>query len=68
VETTCAEAILTHPRERDSVMAKALDSDDRPNWLLAGLEAEHFAALEPYLDLVELEHSQVLYEPGDPIC
>jgi hypothetical protein len=48
-------------------MLKALDADHRTNWLLARLEAEDFAALEPYLDLVGLEHRQVLYEPDDPI-
>ncbi|MCB8821311.1 hypothetical protein [Microvirga rosea] len=48
-------------------MPKALDADYRTNWLPAGLEAEHFSALKPYLDLVELEHGQVLYEPGGPI-
>jgi hypothetical protein len=48
-------------------MLKALDADHRTNWLLARLEAEDFAALEPYLDLVGLDRSQVLHEPGDPI-
>lgn len=67
VEATYAEAILTHPRERDTAMAKALDADHRTNWLLTSLECENFAALEPYLDLVGLERSQVIYKLGDPI-
>jgi CRP-like cAMP-binding protein len=48
-------------------MPKVLDADHRTNWLLASLEPEDFAALEPYLDRVVLERGQVLYEPGDPI-
>jgi CRP-like cAMP-binding protein len=48
-------------------MLKVLGADHRTNWLLASLEAEDFAALEPHLQLVELSRGQVLYEPGDPL-
>ncbi len=48
-------------------MPRVLDANHRTNWLLASLEPEDFAALEPHLDFVELERGQVLYEPGDPI-
>jgi CRP-like cAMP-binding protein len=48
-------------------MVKVLGADHRTNWLLASLEAEDFAALEPHLERVELSRGQVLYEPGDPL-
>ncbi len=48
-------------------MTHALQAEHRTNWLLAALEPEDFAALEPHLELVELPHKQVLYEAGDPI-
>ena len=34
------------------------------NRLLAVLEPEDFAALEPHLELVELTRGQILYEPA----
>ena len=37
------------------------------NRLLAVLEPEDFARLEPHLELVELTRGQILYEPGDAI-
>ena len=46
-------------------MVKVLGADHRTNWLLASLEAEDFAVLEPHLEFVELSRGQVLYEPGD---
>lgn len=42
-------------------------AEHRTNWLLAALNPEEFALLEPHLELVELTRGQVLYEPGDPI-
>ena len=48
-------------------MPKDLEADHRKNWLLAALEPQDLAALEPYLEVVELTRGQVLYEPGDPI-
>jgi CRP-like cAMP-binding protein len=48
-------------------MVKVLGADHRTNWLLASLEAEDFATLEPHLEVVELSRGQVLYEPGDPL-
>jgi CRP-like cAMP-binding protein len=48
-------------------MVKVLGADHRTNWLVASLEAEDFAVLEPHLELVELSRGQVLYEPGDPL-
>jgi CRP-like cAMP-binding protein len=37
------------------------------NRLLAALETEDFAALEPHLAFLELQRGQVLYEPGQTI-
>jgi CRP-like cAMP-binding protein len=48
-------------------MTHALKAEHRTNWLLAALNPEDFAALEPYLNVVELPLKQVLYEAGDPI-
>ena len=44
---------------------QGLDADHRTNRLLAALEPEDFAALEPHLEVVELTRGQVLYDPGD---
>jgi CRP-like cAMP-binding protein len=48
-------------------MTKGQNGDHRINWLLAALDQEDFALLEPHLELVELSREQVLYEPGDLI-
>jgi CRP-like cAMP-binding protein len=49
-------------------MAQALmSSPHRANRLLAALELEDFARLEPYLNLIELNRGQVLYEAGEVI-
>ena len=48
-------------------MNRTPTADHRTNWLLAALEPEDFAALEPHLEVVELTRGQVLYEAGDPI-
>ena len=48
-------------------MSKLTQAHHRTNWLLASLEAEDFAALEPHLELVKLSRGRVLYEPGDPL-
>ena len=37
------------------------------NKLLATLEPEDFACLEPHLEIVNVQHGQVLCEMGDPI-
>jgi CRP-like cAMP-binding protein len=42
-------------------------ADHRTNRLLAALEPEDFARLEPHLELVNLTLKQVLYEMGDTI-
>jgi len=42
-------------------------SDHRQNRLLAALEPEDFAYLEPHLETVELLKGTVLYETGDPM-
>jgi hypothetical protein len=42
-------------------------ADHRANRLLAALEPEDFAGLEPYLELVELTRGQVLYDTGDAV-
>ncbi len=46
-------------------MAKAMKADHRTNRLLAALEPEEFAALEPHLELVELTRGQILYDAGE---
>ncbi len=48
-------------------MAKASDGDHRANWLLAALEREDFAVLEPHLEAVELQAGQVLSETGEVV-
>jgi CRP-like cAMP-binding protein len=45
----------------------ARTADHRANRLLAALEPEDFARLEPHLEIVDLEKGQVLYEAGDTI-
>ncbi|WP_147023557.1 Crp/Fnr family transcriptional regulator, partial [Microvirga aerophila] len=42
-------------------------ADHRANRLLAALEPEDFASLEPHLEIVDLQKGQVLYEAGDTI-
>ncbi|MXQ12411.1 Crp/Fnr family transcriptional regulator [Microvirga makkahensis] len=46
-------------------MAKPVKVDHRTNRLLAALEPEDFAALEPHLELVELTRGQILYDAGE---
>jgi CRP-like cAMP-binding protein len=48
-------------------MAKLPNADHRTNRLLAALEPEDFALLDPHLKLVELIRKQVLYDTGDTI-
>jgi CRP-like cAMP-binding protein len=48
-------------------MAPVPKAVHRANQLLAALEPEDFAFLEPYLDVVDLAKGQVLYEAGDTI-
>jgi CRP-like cAMP-binding protein len=48
-------------------VAPAPKVDHRANRLLAALEPDDFAALEPHLHGVSLRHDQVLYEVGDPL-
>ena len=43
---------------------QGLDADHRANRLLAALEPEDFAGLEPHLESVELTRGQVLYDTG----
>jgi CRP-like cAMP-binding protein len=45
----------------------ASKADHRQNWLLAALEPEDLAYLEPYLEIVDLPKGTALYEAGDPI-
>jgi CRP-like cAMP-binding protein len=42
-------------------------ADHRTNRLLAALEPEDLALLEPHLELVDLKRGQVLYEMGDVV-
>jgi CRP-like cAMP-binding protein len=48
-------------------MTQALNADPRTNRLLAALEPEDFALLEPHLEVVNLKRGQVLYEMGDVV-
>jgi CRP-like cAMP-binding protein len=48
-------------------MASVPSNPHRTNWLLASLEADDFAFLEPHLTLLDLSKREVLYEPGDPV-
>ena len=46
---------------------QGLDADHRANRLLAALEPEDFAGLEPHLESVELTRGQVLYDTGEAV-
>src|SRR5215213_10868872 len=48
-------------------MDKLPNADHRRNRLLAALETEDFALLEPHLEIVNLKRGQVLYDTGDAI-
>ena len=48
-------------------MTKAQNAIHRTNRLLAALEPDDFARLEPHIETVELKRGQVLYEAGDVI-
>jgi CRP-like cAMP-binding protein len=48
-------------------MATVLKADHRANRLLAALNPEDFADLEPYLEIVDLQRGQVLYETGETL-
>ena len=47
--------------------APTLKVNHRTNRLLAALEPDDFAALEPHLHEISLQQDQVLYEAGDPM-
>jgi CRP-like cAMP-binding protein len=47
--------------------APTLKVNHRANRLLAALEPDDFAALEPHLHEISLQQDQVLYEAGDPV-
>ncbi|QRM35697.1 Crp/Fnr family transcriptional regulator [Microvirga sp. VF16] len=48
-------------------IAPAPRINHRANRLLAALEPDDYAALEPHLHAVSLQQDQVLYEAGDPL-
>ncbi|RDI56818.1 Crp/Fnr family transcriptional regulator [Microvirga subterranea] len=48
-------------------MRSRIPTGHRANRLLAALEAEDYAYLEPYLETVELPQGKVLYEPGEMV-
>jgi CRP-like cAMP-binding protein len=55
-------------RQRHSVMAELpRAAHHRTNRILAALEREDFAYLEPHLEIVDLQRGQVLYETGEPL-
>ena len=54
-------------KPRFYVTAPAASINHRANRLLAALEPDDFAALEPHLEAVVLQQDQVLYEAGDPL-
>jgi CRP-like cAMP-binding protein len=49
------------------VVSSASKPDHRKNWLLAALEPEDLAYLEPHLEVVRLPKGAILYEAGDTI-
>jgi hypothetical protein len=48
-------------------MVKLLNADHRTNRLLAALETEDFALLEPHFETIKLTRGQILYDTGDAI-
>jgi CRP-like cAMP-binding protein len=48
-------------------MIQSPKADHRTNRLLAAVEPQDFALLEPHLELVDLPFRQVVYNPGDVI-
>jgi CRP-like cAMP-binding protein len=48
-------------------MPQVLNAEHRTNRLLAALEPDDLAALEPQFEVISLSRGQVLYEPGDVI-
>src|SRR4051812_4314252 len=48
-------------------MDKLPNANHRTNRLLAALEPEDFALLEPHLEAINLTRGQVLYDTGDAI-
>jgi CRP-like cAMP-binding protein len=67
--TSPAETICPDPRYLSGgdgvAMTHAPQADHRTNRLLAALEPNDLALLEPHLELVDLKRGQVLYEAGD---
>jgi CRP-like cAMP-binding protein len=47
--------------------SSASKADHHRNWLLAALEPEDLAYLEPHLEIVRLSKGTILYEASDPI-
>ncbi|MGF9764847.1 Crp/Fnr family transcriptional regulator [Microvirga sp. 0TCS3.31] len=54
-------------KPHDYALAPVLKVNHRANRLLAALEPDDFAAIEPHLHGVSLQQDQVLYEAGDPL-
>ncbi len=54
-------------KPHNHALAPVLKVNHRANRLLAALETDDFAALEPHLHAVSLRQDQVLYEAGDPL-
>jgi CRP-like cAMP-binding protein len=54
-------------KPNSSSVGPAVRANHRTNRLLAALEPDDFAALEPHLQGVMLKQDQVLYEMGDPL-
>jgi CRP-like cAMP-binding protein len=51
----------------DEMLCAGAVQGHRANKLLAALEPEDFACLKPHLEIVNLQHGQVLCETGDPL-
>ena len=49
------------------MVSSASKADHRKNWLLAALEPEDLAYLEPHLEIVRLPKGAIVYEAGDTI-
>jgi CRP-like cAMP-binding protein len=59
--------IDSSPRTEKPSMATVRETDHRANRLLAALEPEDFACLEPHLEIEDLPRGKVLYDSGDTI-
>ena len=62
-----SEPVRVIPAGRGFAMTQRLNAHRSTNRLLAALDPDDLASIEPYFELIALSRGQVLYEPGDPI-